>query len=128
MGTDKFLEKTLRQNVLMKESKYLNDKLPLVIQGRYTFLKNKTNGISWVAIQPKMDVGLVVLRKDRSKIEKTVGLNCAIFLNQHHFILRKKCRHIIIYEMHIKKRIIFCVFHILTPKLIYSKRVKIALA
>ena len=43
MGTDKFLEKTLRQNVLMKESKYLNDKLPLVIQGRYTFLKIKTN-------------------------------------------------------------------------------------
>ena len=43
MGTDKFLEKTLRQNGLMKEIKYLNDKLPLVIQGRYTFLKIKTN-------------------------------------------------------------------------------------
>ncbi len=90
MGTDKFLEKTLRQNVLMKESKYLNDKLPLVIQGRYTFLKIKTNGISWVAIQPKMDVGLVVLRKDRSKIEKTVGLNCAIFFESTSFYIKKK--------------------------------------
>lgn len=128
MGTDKFLEKTLRQNVLMKEIKYLNDKLLLVIKGRYTFLKIKTNGISWVAIQPKMDVGLVVLRKDRSKIEKTVGLNCAIFFESTSVYIKKKCRHIIIYEIHIKKRIIFCVFHILTPKLIYSKRVKNAFA
>jgi hypothetical protein len=90
MGTDKFLEKTLRQNVLMKEIKYLNDKLPLVIQGRYTFLKIKTNGISWVAIQPKMDIGLVVLRKDRSKIEKTVGLNCAISFEATSFYIKKK--------------------------------------
>ena len=47
--------------------------------------------------------------------------------NAHGFVDVYK-RQIIIYEMHIKKRIIFCVFHILTPKLIYSKRMKIAFA
>lgn len=36
-----YLEKTLRQNVLMDETEYLNDKLPLAFQGRYTFLWSK---------------------------------------------------------------------------------------
>lgn len=85
-----FLEKTLRQSVTMEESEYLNDKLPLAFRGRYTFYKMETNGISWIAIQPKMDAGLVMLRKDRAKIEKTVGLNCAIFLNNTTFYIKEK--------------------------------------
>ena len=40
-----YLEKTLRQNVLMDETEYLNDKLPLAFQGRYTFFMVKTNGL-----------------------------------------------------------------------------------
>ena len=85
-----FLEKTLRQNVTMEESEYLNDKLPLAFRGRYTFYKMETNGLSWIAIQPKMDVGLVVLRKDRAKIEKIADLNCAIFLNKTTFYIKEK--------------------------------------
>ena len=85
-----FLEKTLRQTVTMEESEYLNDKLPLAFRGRYTFYKMQTNGQSWIAIQPKMDVGLVVLRKDRAKIEKIAGLNCAIFLNNTTFYIKEK--------------------------------------
>ena len=50
----------------------------------------ETNGLSWIAIQPKNDVGLVTLRKDRAKIEKVAGLNCAIFLNATTFYIKEK--------------------------------------
>lgn len=85
-----FLEKTLRQNVSIEESEYLNDKLPLAFRGRYTFYKVKTNGLSWIAIQPKNDVGLVALRKDRAKVEKAAELNCAIFLDTATFYMKEK--------------------------------------
>lgn len=85
-----FLEKTLRQNVFMKEIEYLNDKLPLSFSGRYIFYGVETNGLSWIAIQPKNDVGLATLRKDREKIEKVVGLNCAIFFNTTTFYIKEK--------------------------------------
>jgi hypothetical protein len=85
-----FLEKTLRQNVSIEESEYLNDKLPLVFRGRYIFYKVETNGLLWIAIQPKNDVGIVTLRKDRAKIEKIAGLNCAIFLNTTTFYIKEK--------------------------------------
>lgn len=85
-----FLEKTLRQNVSIEESEYLHDKLPLAFRGRYTFYKVKTNGLSWIAIQPKNDVGLVALRKDRAKVEKAAELNCAIFLDTATFYMKEK--------------------------------------
>ena len=85
-----YLEKTLRQNVLMEETEYLNDKLPLAFQGRYAFFMVKTNGLSWIAIQPKCDVGLVTLRKDRARIEKLAGLNCAIFFNVTTYYIKQK--------------------------------------
>lgn len=85
-----FLEKTLRQNVSMEETEYLNDKLPLAFRGRYIFYKVETNGLSWIAIQPKNEVGLVTLRKDRAKVEKVAGLNCAIFLNATTFYIKEK--------------------------------------
>lgn len=85
-----FLEKTLRQNITVEETAELYDKLPLAYKGRYTFLKIETNGLSWLAISPKTDVGLVTLRKDRIKIEKEAGLNCAIFLNAATFYIKEK--------------------------------------
>ena len=85
-----FLEKTLRQNVSMEQTEYLNDKLPLVFRGRYTVFMIKTNGLGWLAIQPKNNVNLVTLRKDRAKIENIAGLNCAIFLNTTTFYIKEK--------------------------------------
>ncbi|MBQ0066557.1 MAG: hypothetical protein KBT48_12405 [Firmicutes bacterium] len=85
-----FLEKTLRQNITIEENTELYDKLPLAYKGRYTFLKIGTNGIHWLAIRPKVDVGLVTLRKDRIKIEKLTGLNCAIFLKTTTFYIKEK--------------------------------------
>lgn len=85
-----FLEQILRQNVSMEESDYLNGKLPLAFRGRYIFYKVETNGLLWIAIQPKNNVGLVTLRKDRAKIEKAAELNCAIFLNATTFYIKEK--------------------------------------
>lgn len=85
-----FLESVLRQNVSMQETHCFDDKLPLILQGRYNFYKMKTNGLPWMAIQPKQDVGLVMLRKDRTKIEKMSGLNCALFLSAASFYMKEK--------------------------------------
>ena len=65
-----FLEKSLQQNVTITEDKEIYKELPLVYRGRYDIFKVKTNGILWMAIQPKVEVGLVMLRKDRAKLEK----------------------------------------------------------
>ena len=75
-----YLEKTLRQIVTIKENKDLYDKLPLAFKGRYDLFNVETNGMSWLAIQPKNDIGLIALRKDRAKVQNISGLNCALFL------------------------------------------------
>ena len=85
-----YLEKTLRQNVIINETGYLNDKLPLAFRGRYIFYKVETNGLSWIAIQPKSEIGLIMLRKDHARIEKVAGLNCAIFLDKTTFYIKEK--------------------------------------
>lgn len=85
-----YLEKTLRQNVIINETEYLNNKLPLAFRGRYIFYKVETNGSPWMAIQPKSEVGLVILRKDHARIEKVAGLNCAIFLKKTTFYIKEK--------------------------------------
>ena len=85
-----YLEKTLRQNVVINETEYLNDKLPLAFRGRYIFYKVKTNGLPWIAIQPKSEVSLVMLRKDHVRIEKASGLNCTVFLKKTTFYIKEK--------------------------------------
>jgi len=85
-----FLEKSLRQNVIITENKELYKKLPLVYRGRYDIFTVETNGVLWMAIQPKDDVGLVLLRRDRVCVEKMTGLNCAIFLERTTFYIKEK--------------------------------------
>ena len=58
-----FLEKILRQNVIMTENKEVYKMLPLVYRGRYDIFTVETNGALWMAIHPKDDVGLVMLRR-----------------------------------------------------------------
>ena len=85
-----FLEKTLRQNVIMTENKEVYKKLPLAYRGRYDIFTVETNGALWMAIHPKDDVGLVMLRRDRAGVEKMTGLNCAIFLDRTTFYIKEK--------------------------------------
>ena len=53
-----FLEKSLRQQVTIMEDKELYKKFPLVYRGRYDIFKVETNGVVWMAIYPKDNVGL----------------------------------------------------------------------
>ena len=43
-----------------------------------------------MAIHPKDDIGLVVLRRDRAGVEKITGLNCAVFLDRTTFYIKEK--------------------------------------
>ena len=43
-----------------------------------------------MAIHPKDDVGLVMMRRDRVVIEKMTGLNCAIFIDRTTFYIKEK--------------------------------------
>ncbi len=85
-----FLEKSLRQNVIMTENKEVYKKLPLVYRGRYDIFTVETNGVLWMAIHPKDDIGIVLLRRDRAGVEKITGLNCAIFLDRATFYIKEK--------------------------------------
>lgn len=85
-----FLEKTLKQTVRIEENAELYEKLPLVYRGRYTIYNVETNGLGWIAICPKSRTGLVMLRKDRAKIEKEAKLNCALFLENTTFYIKEK--------------------------------------
>lgn len=85
-----FLEEALHQNVIMTENKELYKKFPLVYRGRYDLFTVETNGVLWIALHPKDDVGLVLLRRDRANVEKMIGLNCAIFLDRTTFYIKEK--------------------------------------
>lgn len=85
-----FLEKSLRQNVIMTENKEVYKKLPLAYRGRYNIFTVEMNGVLWMAIYPKENVGLAMLRRDRAGVEKMIGLNCAIFLDRTTFYIKEK--------------------------------------
>lgn len=85
-----FLEKALRQSVVIEENRKIFDKLPLGYRGRYDVYSVKTGGILWAAIQPKDEIGLVMLRKDRARVEKMSGLNCVLFLDKATFYMKEK--------------------------------------
>lgn len=85
-----FLEKALQQNVVISQDNEIYKKLPLAYRGRYDIYKVETNGVLWLAIHPKEEIGLVMLRKDRARVEKVSELNCALFLEQTSFYIKEK--------------------------------------
>ncbi len=85
-----YLSKNLRQNVVITEASEIFQRLPLAFKGRYHIYHVTTNGISWLAIEPKQADGLVTLRRDRNKIESLEKLNCAIFLESASFYMKEK--------------------------------------
>ncbi len=85
-----YLEKTLRQKVVISETEDVYKRLPLLFRGRYDVLKICTNGIQWMAIHPKDTARLVMLRKDRQTVEQLIGLNCAVFLDYTTFYIQEK--------------------------------------
>lgn len=85
-----FLEKALRQSVIIMEDDGIYKKLPIAYRGRYDIFRLETNGVLWMAIHPKDELGLIMLRKDRVRVEKAAGLNCALFLDRASFYIKEK--------------------------------------
>lgn len=83
-------ERTLHQKVSVEENTELLKKLPLAFKGRYILFDVRTNNLQWLAIQPKNDTGLVMLRKDYNKIRALTTLNCALFLNNISAYIKEK--------------------------------------
>lgn len=75
-----YLEKYLRQPIIIEEDVSIYEKLPLMYRGLYTIYKISMGTLSWAALEPKKNVGLVSIRKNRDMAEKILGLNCAVFL------------------------------------------------
>ncbi len=85
-----YLEKTLHLNIKVEETNDLKDKLPLFFSGRYDFLKVETNGLIWLALKAKDNVGLNALKKDYLRIRSCTKLNCAFFLEKTSFYIKEK--------------------------------------
>lgn len=85
-----FLENVLRQKITITAVNDIYEKLPLVYRGRYDIMRIDSNGVQWMAMKPKIDTGLVSLRKDREKLEEVSGLNCAVFFENTTFYIKEK--------------------------------------
>ena len=70
----------------MTENKEVYKKLPLAYRGRYDIFTVETNGVLWMAIHPKDDIGLVVLRRDRDWRGKNNRIKLCSFLDRTTFI------------------------------------------
>ena len=64
------MENALKQKVDIEENNAIFEKLPPVYRGRYDIFEVETNEIAWLALKPKLELGLVILRKDWARIER----------------------------------------------------------
>ena len=85
-----FLERTLHMDVKITAAPSLFESLPLIFKVQYNGYIVETNGVSWVAIEPKDVIGLPQLRKNRAQLETNAGLNCALFLHNSTFYSKEK--------------------------------------
>ncbi len=85
-----FLEKTIRQKIIINKNEKVFNKLPLVYRGRYEIYNVSMNQTSWILVKPKEKIGLVKLRKDRLVIEKATELNCALWFETTTYYIKEK--------------------------------------
>lgn len=77
-----YIEKCLRRPVTIENNTALLKKLPLKYKGSYDLFSVWQDEIEWIIVQPKTEVRLNTLRHDRNQIEKTSGLNCALYFTK----------------------------------------------
>ena len=75
-----FLERILHTNIKVKEASSLYKELPLLYRGSYTIYTVDSDGVLWLAMQPRSDIRLNQLRQNRNYLEKTKKMNVALFL------------------------------------------------
>ncbi len=75
---------------MITENSDIYDRLPLAYRGRFKIFNVYSNGLNWIAIEPKIDIGLLLLRSSLKMIEKESRLNCALYLDKTSFYIKDK--------------------------------------
>lgn len=68
-----YLEKQLKMNISIDESPENYKGLPLLYKSQYRIYNVSSNGVNWIALEPKKFIGLAQLRKNRAFLEKIKG-------------------------------------------------------
>ncbi len=84
------MENVLHMDVKITDAPSLFKSLPLFFKGQYKGYEIETNGVSWVAIEPRSVIGLPQLRKNRAQVEISTGQKCALFLHNSNFYAKER--------------------------------------
>lgn len=84
-----FIEKSLRRPIILADNAEIFKKLPLKFRGNYELFSVYQDSVEWIIAKPKKELRLNVLRYDRSQIEKTAGLNCALYFNKLNYYTKE---------------------------------------
>ena len=71
-----YLEEQLKMNIMITEDKNIYKGLPLIYKSLYKIYTVSSNGVVWLALEPKDKLGLSQLRKNRAYLEKMKQVNC----------------------------------------------------
>ena len=80
-----YLEEQLKMNIMITEDKNIYKGLPLIYKSLYKIYTVSSNGVVWLALEPKDKLGLSQLRKNRAYLEKMKQVNCVLFLEEATF-------------------------------------------
>ena len=84
-----FIEKSLRRPITLVDNAEIFKKLPLKFRGNYELFSVYQDSVEWIIAKPKKELRLNALRYDRSQIEKTAGLNCALYFNKLNYYTKE---------------------------------------
>lgn len=84
-----FIEKSLRRPITLADNAEIFKKLPLKFRGNYELFSVYQDSVEWIIAKPKKELRLNALRYDRSQIEKTAGLNCALYFNKLNYYTKE---------------------------------------
>ncbi|MCR4782197.1 MAG: hypothetical protein K5851_05615 [Lachnospiraceae bacterium] len=72
-------------NITITEDRNIYKGLPLIYKSLYKIYTVSSNGVVWLALEPKDKLGLSQLRKNRAYLEKMKQVNCVLFLEEATF-------------------------------------------
>lgn len=85
-----YLEKILCRELEVTPVMNIYDVLPLAYKGQYDIFQINMADISWLAVKPKLDIGLIDMRRARLQIEKAAALNTALIFENTSFYIKEK--------------------------------------
>ncbi len=84
-----YIEKSLRRPIILEDNTEIFKNLPLKFKGNYELFSVYQDSVEWIIAKPKKELRLNTLRYDRSQIEKTAGLNCALYFHKLNYYTKE---------------------------------------